>query len=230
MEHQKAIEMNAAEKYVLGELSGELREQYEEHYFDCPACALDVQTAAAFVATSQEIFKEKPVAEAVSEAKGRKATRWAGWLKPLIAIPAMAALVFMLSYEVRHSKKSVVEVSGSEQTLVASADFGLRGGDRGDESVAVRVRAGEAFGLHFDFTPPQTFAKYRGEVQDQAGRALMVVEIAAERINKEVRFVVGPGRLAAGSYALVVYGEGGGAEQAAKAAVAKFAFTVEIIP
>ena len=59
MEHQQAKEMHAAEKYVLGELPGELREQFEEHYFDCAECALDVRATAAFVAASKEIFQEQ---------------------------------------------------------------------------------------------------------------------------------------------------------------------------
>lgn len=226
--------MNAAEKYVLGELTGQERDQFEEHYFDCADCALDVQTAAAFVAASKEIFLEKPENEVVAsgEKSAGKRSRWAGWLKPLIAIPTMAALIVMLGYEARQIKQKTAETrtGQAEQQLVASADFGLRGGDReASESVAVQVHAGEAFGLHFDFIPSQKFAKYVGEIQDQAGRALIRWSIPAERINKEVKFVVGSGRLAPGNYALVILGDGDEQVQASKVVVAKYAFTVEII-
>lgn len=232
MEHQQAKEMHAAEKYVLGELPGELREQFEEHYFDCAECALDVRATAAFVAASKEIFQEQIEAEPAKALKGRAApaSHWAKWLKPLIAIPALAALVVMFGYEARQIGKKVPD-SGAEQSLVASAEFGLRGGDReANESVTVRVHSGEAFGLHFDFIPSQKFEKYVGEVQDQAGRALMKLAIPAERINKEVKFVVAPGRLVPGNYDLVIYGNGAEQGQETKVAVAKFAFAVEIIP
>ena len=34
MDHDEAIQLQAAVKYVLGELSPVQREEYEEHYFD----------------------------------------------------------------------------------------------------------------------------------------------------------------------------------------------------
>ena len=34
MNHDEAIRLKAAEKYLLGELSAELRDQYEDHYLD----------------------------------------------------------------------------------------------------------------------------------------------------------------------------------------------------
>ncbi len=231
MEHQQAKEMHAAEKYVLGELPGELRDLFEEHYFDCPECALDVQTTMALVAASKEIFQEKPPTESAKSETGRERSKWAGWLKPLIAVPSLAALIVMMGYEARQIKKSHQETGGTEQALVASADFGLRGGDReGGESVTVRVHAGESFGLHFDFLPSQTFTTYVGEVEDAAGHVAMKLGIPAERVNKEVKFVVPPGRLAPGNYALVIYGHGAEAGSNARVAVAKFAFVVEIIP
>ena len=231
MDHQQAKEMQAAEKYVLGELPGELREQYEEHYFDCAECALDVQTAAAFIAASKEIFREQPQAQPVgSREKSGKPSWLTKWLKPLIAVPALAALVIMLGYEARQIKQRSLQTGGgTEQALVASADFGLRGGDReANESVTARVREGQAFGLHFDFIPTQTFAQYVGEVQNETGTVLMRLGIPAERTNKEVKFVVGPDRLAPGNYSLIIYGTGAGPGQGTRVAVAKYVFTIEI--
>ena len=49
MNHSEAVQMMATERYLLGELSPELREAFEEHYFDCQECALDLRTEAAFV-------------------------------------------------------------------------------------------------------------------------------------------------------------------------------------
>ena len=58
MDHEEAMWLQAAEKYVLGELAEELREAYEEHYFDCQECATDV-IATAFVDGARDIFKEE---------------------------------------------------------------------------------------------------------------------------------------------------------------------------
>jgi anti-sigma factor RsiW len=49
MDHREAIRLQAAERYVLGELTKDLRDEYEEHYFDCAECAADVKATAAFV-------------------------------------------------------------------------------------------------------------------------------------------------------------------------------------
>src|SRR5579859_7140734 len=39
MNHEEAIRMMGTEQYLLNELSPELREQFEEHFFDCGICA-----------------------------------------------------------------------------------------------------------------------------------------------------------------------------------------------
>jgi hypothetical protein len=46
MGHDEAVRILATEKYLLGELSPELRDQFEEHLFDCQRCAFDLRAAA----------------------------------------------------------------------------------------------------------------------------------------------------------------------------------------
>ena len=58
MEHREAIELRAAEKYVLRELPADLQEAYEEHFLDCAECAADIQAATVFAETSRRIFAE----------------------------------------------------------------------------------------------------------------------------------------------------------------------------
>ena len=47
MDHNEAVRLQAAEKYVLGEFPADLRDEYEEHFFDCAECAVDVKAIAA---------------------------------------------------------------------------------------------------------------------------------------------------------------------------------------
>jgi Putative zinc-finger len=225
MEHLEAKRMYAAEMYVLGELSEDLREQFEDHYFDCAECSLDVRAAAAFIAASKEVFQELPVP--VARTEKRKAFGWRTWLKPLVAVTAVAALVVMTVYEGRNLRRPISETpAAADQNLVASADYGLRGGEReADGNTVVKVRDHQAIGLHFDFTPSQIFGKYLGEVRDEAGRTLMQVAIPADRINKEVKLIVPGGKLRPGNYVLWIYGESG-----AKSVVSKYAFTVVMNP
>ena len=40
MDHSGAIQIGA-ERYLLGQLDSKVREEYEEHYFNCGECAED---------------------------------------------------------------------------------------------------------------------------------------------------------------------------------------------
>ncbi|MGH9560390.1 MAG: anti-sigma factor family protein, partial [Terracidiphilus sp.] len=39
MNHTEAVEQMTVEQYLLGELDGSAREDFEEHLFNCPECA-----------------------------------------------------------------------------------------------------------------------------------------------------------------------------------------------
>jgi hypothetical protein len=49
MGHDEAVRICATERYLLGELHSQLRDQFEEHLFDCQWCALDLQFATTFL-------------------------------------------------------------------------------------------------------------------------------------------------------------------------------------
>ena len=101
MEHTEAVQLKAAERYVLGELSGDLREQYEEHYFGCPEGAADLKLAAAFGENTRAGLESQPVAVASREPERRpSASAWfAGLLRPSFAIPAFALLLLFAGYQ-----------------------------------------------------------------------------------------------------------------------------------
>src|SRR5260370_27744756 len=98
MDHNEAIRLQAAVKYVLGELSPVQREEYEEHYFDCAVCALDLKATAAFVDASREVFKADKARAAEREAAPVRGG-WFGWLRPIVAVPAFAALLLVVTYQ-----------------------------------------------------------------------------------------------------------------------------------
>jgi anti-sigma factor RsiW len=59
VDHQSAVERNLTEHYVLGELSPEEAEEFEEHFFDCEICAEDVRQASRARANLKEVLREK---------------------------------------------------------------------------------------------------------------------------------------------------------------------------
>src|SRR5271169_2772034 len=108
MEHLEAIEMKAAERYVLGDLPGDLREQYEDHFFSCMECAEELKLAAAFVentraaleteamATPERVLGRLPVAAAQRPASS---SWFAAFLRPSFAVPVFAALLLLAVYQ-----------------------------------------------------------------------------------------------------------------------------------
>ena len=88
MNHDEAIRLKAAEKYLLGELNAELRDQYEDHYFGCAECAQEVRTGAVFIDNARDVLGSGSVAVADLGAK-HQPVRSGGWWTALLR-PAFA--------------------------------------------------------------------------------------------------------------------------------------------
>jgi hypothetical protein len=231
MDHLEAKRLHAAEKYVLGELTADQRDAYEEHYFDCAECAEDVKATLTFVSAGREVFREDPVPSAVAPKELAPRSRWTSWFRPMIAIPAMAVLLLAVGYYSRTSKPQVGVITAPGQTILSSPSFGLRGGDRlENEKTIVQLQGNDSVQLHFDFVPSQVqnFSSYTGELQDSASRVLLQFSIPPDRVNKEVNLIVPSGLLHPGDYTLTVFGRD--SSSAAKIPVAKFSFAVQNNP
>src|ERR1700751_3098851 len=88
MDHEEAVREKATERYLLDELDPELRDQFEEHLFDCQECALDVRAAAMLVEQSKVILAESTVPSVVKEpARATAKPEWFAWLRPAFAVP-----------------------------------------------------------------------------------------------------------------------------------------------
>ena len=59
MDHQSAVDRNIAERYVLGELEAPESAEFEEHVFECAACAEDVRDIARLVANIKAVLREE---------------------------------------------------------------------------------------------------------------------------------------------------------------------------
>ena len=99
MEHLEAVKLNAAEKYLLGELPAEERDAFEEHYFVCAECATDVKAGAAFIDNAREAMRRAPVNEVVAAPTPAGGWGWLGWFRPGYAMAAVALLVAVIGYQ-----------------------------------------------------------------------------------------------------------------------------------
>jgi hypothetical protein len=209
MDHNEAVRLQAAEKYVLGEFPPNLRNEYEEHFFECAECAVDVKAVVAFVDVSREVLRAE--AENLVEKKAAPAQAgWLSWFRPVIAAPAFAALLLIIGYQsfVMIPKAKEAAASGTSQILFSS--HSLRGvNTAGEEGRTLSIRPDESFLLNFDFVPTRSFDSYIGQLEDAEGGVLMRSKIAGGNANQEAHLTVPAGMLHPGKYVLAFYGDAG---------------------
>jgi len=231
MNHSEAVRLNAAEKYLLGELSAELRDQYEDHFFDCKECAQDIRAGAAFVDNARDVWGGETASETVAKpARARGGRWWDAVLRPAFAVPALAALLLVAGYQnavtIPRLKSEVSQVA-TPQTLPSFSLIALasRGGDR----LTITVPADKPFSLFVDIPPKGQFSSYLCEFLNESGAKEFSVTVSPEEAKQTVQLLVPPGRLSPGSHILAVYGLGS-PEQGATARIdlARIPFTLEI--
>jgi putative zinc finger protein len=181
MEHDQATRMQAAERYLLGELSDADRDQFEEHFFDCQACAEEVRTGAIFEANARAVF--------VDQARRPPVPSWWEWacLRPVFA-SSMAGVVLLVAgaggYQVRVAQGLRTELAELRSPQAYPLVF-LRSVTRGDEQVIEASHGSRFFGLSLDPPPGQSFRQYRGEVLSESGAILFTVPLLKPRAPGE---------------------------------------------
>jgi len=208
MDHLEAVRLQAAEKYVLGELSSEFREQFEEHYFDCSECTQELKALTTFVTASRMVFDET-TAFSAAPARAPRPQRlgWFHWLRPVIAVPAIvtlaAVVIFQNAVTIPSARKQAAVQSVAE---VFESSYHLQGATRGGNMPTVTLHPNENFALDFDFTPAQVFSSYTGTLMDTSGHSVTSFSLTGEQTNKELHVVIRGGIVHAGNYELVVVG------------------------
>jgi hypothetical protein len=238
MDHNEAVRLQAAEKYLLGTLPKEQHAAYEEHYFDCSACAEEIKATVAFLESARQVVREE-VPEVVGVKRlvpGAQTTGgWFAWLRPAFAVPVFAALLLLVGYQNGVTIPRLKDSSSSQTGQIISSSFQLLGSVRGgsesaDAANKVRVKQGESFLLKFDFTPTGTFSEYVWQLRDQAGRAVRYGLIGGDKKYQTVSLAVISGVESAGKYNLVFFGNADDNGQTANRNEAqRLTFTVEFL-
>lgn len=178
MEHEEATRIQAAERYLLGELSEAERDRFENHFFDCPACAEDVRAGAIFEANARAVLAEQP--------RRAPVPGWLDWLRLRPAFAAsLAGLVVVLSGISTYEALVVVPGLRAELAQVAAPQsypsFFLRSISRGDEQVIEVPGDSRFFGLSVDLALEHGFPRFQGEVLSESGASRFFVLLPAPR-------------------------------------------------
>lgn len=208
MEHTDAIQLQAVEKYVLGELSPALQNEFEAHYFDCSECSLNVRAGVAFAAASRQYFADVPI-PAVGTAP--RSVGWFAWLKPMIAVPAFAALLFLIGYQNLVSIPHLKQANSVADTEVKPWFTLVNASVHGSAGSRVEVPQGQAFNLFFDITakPRQADSIFLIQMQDSSGKTVVTRKAPPQMAKKPVIFTV-PAGTPEGDYRLVILDQSAG--------------------
>jgi len=202
MDHEVVARQKITERYLLNELDSEMRNQFEEHFFDCPACSFDVRAGSAFVEQSKVVLAggpvEAPVAAPVPAKPG-----WLAWLRPAFAMPALALLMAVIGYQNLVTYPRMKQTLNHPQVLPwASINIGTFGATEPEITTA----PGKGF-LVFVRIPPQSgYSRYTADLHNPAGKLEWSLTIPATATQDQWPVAVPGADRQAGAYTLVVHG------------------------
>ena len=159
MDHTAVVRQKMTEQYLLDELDSAMRDEFEEHFFDCPECALDVSAGAQFVAQSKVVLAEsaQPVPVRSIQQPGSVHRGWLAWLRPTFAAPALALLLAVIGYQNLVTYPRIRSELSQPQVLPsASVNFGTWG----TGAQPTTVPEGKGLLLFVRIPPDSAYARY----------------------------------------------------------------------
>lgn len=197
MTHQEAVEQLAIERYLLGELTGESRNRFEEHLFDCAECAADLRESVAFAeALRAELpfsIAAQPAAQTVVLPRREPRRSPLSWLwQPWTLVPALAACLAVIVYQstvVLPGVRSQVATTRTPQILtpLVLANAAARGAATIPEITATRHGY---YLLAVDIPPAPDASAYRCTLISPQGKALWQVDVTPEQAQDTVTIQV----------------------------------------
>jgi hypothetical protein len=206
MDHDMVVRHKMTERYLLGELDPAARDEFEEHFFDCKECALDVRAGALFVEQSKVVLAEKPelVAAALPPTASVPAIpRWLAWFRPAVVVPVMVMLLAVIGYQNLVIYPQRQQALNSPQVLPwASVNVGTFGSD----GPVIAARKGQGFLLFVRIPPEGGYSHYIAELYNPGAKLEWSVTIPASSMQDQWPVQVPGANREAGSYTLKVHG------------------------
>jgi hypothetical protein len=205
MDHDQATQLTAVEKYLLDELTPEAREEFEEHFFDCQECAVDLRATDAFITAAKQEFRRNPVPKtgAGNISKRPFALFWPS----AIAWFALAASLLVIVYQnvivFPHLENQIAELKAPE--ILPSISL-VGGNSRGGQLPAAQVDSARPFLLQLDIPTQDRFLSYTCLLYSPSGSLSWKVEVSAQSAKDTVLIRVPSSGGQSGEYTLTVQG------------------------
>lgn len=206
MDHETAIRIQAAERYVLEEFPPEERAAFEEHFFECPECAEEVRSATIFAANAKAVLRDERAKEqAKLERAAERPARRFSWVLAASGV-LNVALVAGLGLEWMQSRKAAGSIEPQFYSTVA-----VTAASRGSQPAAVLPAGARFFGVRFDLLPGEQFESFAYRILDAKGSVRSAGTLAApfsESSERQLAIPVAP--LEPGDYTVVLVGKQAG--------------------
>ena len=209
MDHGEALQMMAAERYLLDELTPEERDAFELHMFGCQDCALDIRAGAAFIqeAKAQLPELEPPAAASVPArpspaGSSQRKKPWSFLWQPSFAIPVFAVMLGIIAYQ-NFSAIPSLRRAAAEPKLLFSNPIHI--GTRGAALTSVQADRIEGLALSLDLPPSAEYSSYVFELYDPTGKKFWSHPIHRAATDESIVSLLIPASgLQPGSYTLAI--------------------------
>lgn len=211
MDHGEALQMMAAERYLLDELTPEERDAFELHMFGCQECALDLRAGAAFIHEAKSVLpdlepqpsRSVPGKPAAKESARRK-KGWSFLWQPAFALPVFALFLAVIAYQ-NFSLIPSLRRAASEPRIVYSNPLHI--GTRGAAHTAVLADRTDGFALSLDLPQSSTYSSFVFALYDANGKQFWTHTISRPGEDESIVSLVVPSTgLQPGSYTLAISG------------------------
>jgi hypothetical protein len=211
MNHDDALRLSAAERYLLRDLDEDLRDQFEAHFFECTDCATDVRSGAAML-DQMKIELAKEPATRLKVADGREPKKLF-FLRPAWATAAVAAMLLVIGYqnlvEVPHLKTELVSLNSPQVLPTVSLVDGV---SRADKLPSAGIKPDKPVLLAVDIPMDDRYSSYEVSVLDSAGKPAWTLPITTQQAKNTLSIEMPGKELEAGTYTLVIEGLASGAK------------------
>lgn len=228
MEHSYASEHHLVEQYLLEELSPEVRDEFEQHFFDCRECAAELRMTSEFLQAARTELQQAQAEPVKQPMRPRFSLRNLLQWRPVFALPALAACLLVLVYQnsvtVPRLRNEVARVD-SPAVLPSLSLVG--GNSRGGNLPSVNTNGAGWILLQVDIPMQEGASGYTCSLYSPQHELLWSVPVSAEAAKDTVSLRAPLGAATAGTYSLVVRAAGPQGGVAAPASeLASYSFTV----
>jgi Putative zinc-finger len=206
MDHETSVRLKAAERYFLGELTGEDRDGFEDHFFVCPECSEDLRALTVFSANAKAVCRQasKPPAAPA----GKLLSREALWMSLALNFCLLFGLGISLLKVQPDLKRELAEARAPQFVQ----DVPVLGLSRGVETL--REISPTTRRIVFSFYPREQFQKISYELRSESGLVYQrrVLSAPPKEDSSESHFSLSTADLKPGVYEITFSGTKDGGE------------------